>query len=94
VLALNNGVVILSGGNVAEPITNSITLSGDNKITGDNQLTMTISPAKGSMTGSFIDPSSGKRRTLKGIALPKQNQARGFFLGTDESGRVFVGEAP
>jgi uncharacterized delta-60 repeat protein len=94
VLTLANGVVILSGGNFAPPLTNSITLGGDNKIVGDNQLTLTISPVKGSVTGSFVDPAVSRKRTVKGVALPKQNQARGFFLGTDQSGRVFVGEAP
>jgi len=94
VLALVNGVVILSGGNLPEPFTNSITLGGDNRIVGDNQLALTISPVKGSVAGSFVDPGANRRRTVKGVALPKQNQARGFFLGTSESGRVFVGEAP
>jgi uncharacterized delta-60 repeat protein len=93
-ITLTNGVAILSHGNLVEPLTNSITLGGDNKIVGDNQLTIAISPAKGSVKGTFVDPSSGAKRALKGIALPKQNQLRGFFLGDDETGRLFVGEAP
>src|SRR5205823_4138256 len=59
VLTLTNGVVILTGGNLAESFTNSITLGGDNKIIGDNQLTLAISPTKGALSGSFIDPTSG-----------------------------------
>jgi uncharacterized delta-60 repeat protein len=92
VFTLVDGLAILSGGNLVAPLTSTVTLGGDNKIISDNQLTLTISPAKGTVSGSFIDPTSNKKRTVKGIALPAQNQARGFFLGTDQSGRVFVGE--
>ena len=92
VITLVNGVAILSGGNLVAPLTSSVTLGGDNKIISDNQLTLTISPAKGTVTGSFVDPTTNKKRTVKGIALPAQNQTRGFFLGTDQSGRLFVGE--
>jgi len=93
VLVLTNGVVIVSHGNLSDSFTNSIALGGDNRIFGDNQLALTISPAKGTLTGSFIDPATSRKRTVRGIALPQQNQARGFFLGTDQSGRVFIGEA-
>jgi uncharacterized delta-60 repeat protein len=94
VLTLNNGVVILTSGNLAEPLTNSITLGGDNRIVGDNQLTLTISPVKGTVSGSFVDPLLARKRIVKGIALPKQDQARGFFLGNDQGGRLLIGEAP
>jgi uncharacterized delta-60 repeat protein len=93
VLTLTNGVVIVTGGNLAESFTNSIALGGDNKIFGDNQLTLSIVPAKGTLSGSFVDPASGKKRALKGVALPNRNEAHGLFFGTDQSGRVFVGEA-
>lgn len=94
VLVLTNGVVILHGGNLLGSITDAVTLGGDNKITGDNGLSITFSRTKGSFTGSFVDPDSGKKRTLNGLVLPNQNRAGGFFLGTSESGNVFVGEQP
>jgi hypothetical protein len=94
ILSLANGVVILSGGELTEPLTNSVSLGGDNRITGENNLSIVFSVPKGSFTGSFVDPTSGRKRTLKGTALPGQQQGRGFFLGTTESGRVFIGDAP
>ena len=94
VLNLIDGVLVLSGGNLPEPITNSITLGGDNKITGDNRLTLTFSPSKGSIAGTFVDPSSGKKRKVKGVALQAEEQGRGFFLGTDASGRILVSNRP
>ena len=90
-LNLTNDVVILSGGNLADSITIPISLGGNNKITGSNSLTLTLSTAKGALTGSFIDPATAKKRTVKGVVLPNQNQARGFFLGVDEGGGVYVG---
>jgi uncharacterized delta-60 repeat protein len=94
VLNLTDDMVVVSHGNLPEPFTNSVTLGGDNKIFGDNQLALTISPSKGTVTGSFIDPLANKKRTVKGIVLPLQNQARGFFLGTTQGGRVRVSDAP
>jgi uncharacterized delta-60 repeat protein len=92
VLNLPAGVTVLSYGNLPDSITNAITLGGDNRILGSNALVLTFSTTKGTMVGSFIDPTTARKRTVKGVALPNQNQARGFFLGTDEGGAVFVGE--
>jgi len=94
VLTLSNGVVILSGGNLTNSMTNSITLGSDNKIAGDNQLTLRISPTKGSITGSFVDPSNGQIRNVKGVALPTQQQGRGFFPVSNTSGHLFIGDQP
>jgi uncharacterized delta-60 repeat protein len=92
VLNLPAGVTVLGHGNLPDPITHAITLGGDNRILGSNALVLTFSTTKGTMAGTFIDPTTARKRTVKGVALPNQNQARGFFLGTDEGGAVFVGE--
>jgi hypothetical protein len=94
VIVLTNGMVFLEGGDLAAPFTNSIAIGADNRIVGDNQLTLTISPTKGTVTGSFVDPSTNKKRAVKGVALQVQNEVRGFFLGESQSGRVFAGETP
>ncbi|HWN95465.1 MAG TPA: immunoglobulin domain-containing protein [Methylomirabilota bacterium] len=90
-ITLTNGTMFLENG---RPFMDSITLGPDNKIMGDHQLTLAISPAKGTVTGSFFDSMANKKRTIKGIALQAQNQLRGFFLGTTESGPLFVGDLP
>jgi hypothetical protein len=69
-------------------------LGSDNKIVDDNQLSIVFSVANGSFRGSFVDPADGKKRTLKGVALPNQQQGRGFFLGSDQGGRVLVTDQP
>ena len=91
VLNLPDDVLILSRGNLTNSITNLISLGGNNKITATNSLSLTFSTLKGALTGGFIDPATKKRRVVKGVALPNQNQARGFFLGVNEGGGVYVG---
>ena len=92
VLTLTNGAVLLSGDGLVDALTNSITLGGDNKIAAGNGIALTLVPAKGAVTGSFLDPVTGKKHAVQGVALPKQNEARGFFLGTGANGRMRVGE--
>jgi uncharacterized delta-60 repeat protein len=93
-LTLTNGVVILDGGNLAGPITNRFTLGADNKISGANQLAITIVPAKGTFSGSFVDPATSAKRTIKGVILRRQNFGAGMFLGSNQSGGVYIGEEP
>ncbi|HTD66651.1 MAG TPA: immunoglobulin domain-containing protein [Candidatus Limnocylindria bacterium] len=93
VLPIADVEIIVVGGNSLS-FTSSATLGSDNKLAGDNQLTLTLVPAKGTFSGSFADPLSGKKRTIKGVVLPNRNEAHGSFFGTDESGRVVVDAAP
>ncbi len=90
-LNLSNDLVIISGGDLAVPFTNFVTLGEDNKILGDNSLSLTLSLRQGSLSGSFLDPITASKRTVRGTVLQKQNQARGFFLGPVQSGRVWIG---
>ncbi len=94
VLTLTNGAVLLSGDGLVDALTNSATLGSDNKITSGNGIAFTIAPAKGAVSGSFLDPITGKKHTVKGLALPQQNEARGFFLGTGTNGLMRVEEHP
>ena len=61
---------------------------------GANEVSLAFSPATGSFTGSFVDPSTGKTVSFQGVVLQQQNVARGFFLGLHESGSVIVEPAP
>ncbi len=87
-------VVIEVEGGDSLSFMNLATLGGDNKLAGDNGLSLTLVPAKGTLSGTFLDPLSGKKRSLKGVVLPGRNEAHGLFFGTDESGRVTVHAAP
>lgn len=86
--------ILFSGGNLVAPLTNTIALSANNKITNlsSNKLSLSISLANGLFRGSVVDPSTGKPFNFAGALLQKQNAACGFLLGTNHSSRVLLGD--
>jgi len=104
VLSFTNGEVWLAGGNLAGPFTNSILLrtnrvmnlgllSGTNGTPYfiSNQLNLNIIGPTGVFAGNVIDPLTGKTNAINGVVLQNQNLGTGFFLGTNQSGRVYFG---
>ena len=85
-----NGMIILIGGDLANGITNSVTVNGTS-ITGANKLSVKLS-AKGTFKGSVPNPP-GKPIPVNGVFLQNQGFGSGYFLGTDQSSRVFLGPA-
>ena len=89
VLNLTNAFVELRDGNLSRCLTNRITLSTNNIVTvssNTNGLALTVTTSTGALAGSFVNPQTKARYSIKGIALQKQNAAYGFFLGTNQSG--------
>ncbi len=91
VLNLSTGQVWLANGNLTQSFTNQIVLGANNKVTGTNKLSLAITSASGLFKGTVPNPVSGKSVSFQGIILEKQNFGGGFFLGTNQSGRVFIG---
>jgi hypothetical protein len=93
-LSLTNPTITLSGGNLAQPLTNNVILSGKvtYQTTNKPQTTLTIAPATGLFTGQYQYLSAGKTQKvpLAGVVLQNQNTAQGFFLGTNQSGAVLL----
>lgn len=94
-LTLSNAVVIVTGGNLAASYTNDVQVGASGKITnsGPDRVVMTFSPGTGHFSGSFTPQGQSKAVAIRGAALQKANYAGGFFLGTNQSGRVSL-EAP
>jgi hypothetical protein len=93
VLAISSGLVLLDGGNLAPPITNSITLDSRNKFDippSAASLNLNLSPSAGTFRGSFLHPQTGKRVQVQGVVLEKQDLGAGFFLGPTQSGKVYL----
>jgi hypothetical protein len=90
-LLLTNPVILLSGGNLATPLTNAVSLSSKTiyKNAAGN-LTLTITSATGLFTGSYTATGSKVKVPLAGAVLQDQNVAEGFFLGTNQSGAVLL----
>jgi len=94
-LDLSTAVVRLEGGNLSSPLTNDVTLSRLNRVTvtptNVHRLSLTPKASAGTFSGTFRNPDTGKTSSIKGALMQKRNAAGGFFLGTNQSGRVYFG---
>ncbi len=95
-LAFTNAVALLENGNLTESVPNSIALDSNNKVfvnsTNPMQFKLTINPSAGQFKGTFLNTGTGKVSPMSGVLLQKQNIGAGFFLGTNQSGSVYLGE--
>ena len=91
-IEIENGLVTLTGGGLADALTNAISIAPNNKVTnlGTNKLSLTFTAATGLFSGKVLNPETGRTLTLQGAVLQKQNYGAGFFLGTEGGGRVVL----
>jgi hypothetical protein len=83
---------VLRGGNLDELVINSLAAIGKTKASDEeSQFKLTLAPATGFLSGSFLHPATQKVTPFKGAVLQKQNWRSGYFLGTNQSGFVFIG---
>jgi hypothetical protein len=90
-LALNNPSITLSGGNLPASVTDYAPASGleTYQAAGKNP-TLTINAATGLFTGQYVEPVTGRKVSLAGAVLQSNRVAGGFFLGTNQSGAVWL----
>ena len=93
---LTNAVVMLVGGDLPVPTTNTYALSVDDDIidhapdVDSNQLTLVTSKPSGTISGAFADPAHpGRKISIHGVVLQNQTNAAGYFLGTNSSGLFY-----
>jgi hypothetical protein len=93
-LSLSTATIALSGGNLGAETNGVLTVSTNNTVKSlaplTNQLSLTLSTANGTVTGSYTDPLTRRKNTLKGVILQNQTNATGYFLGTNQSGRFVI----
>jgi hypothetical protein len=96
VLAMTDGVLTLSGGNLSQVWANEFVLEENNCVsnTSTNRMTVTISLASGLFQGTFLDPGLNRTVSFSGALLQKSTRGAGFFLGTDQAGRVQIESKP
>jgi hypothetical protein len=98
VLDITNGIVTFTGGNLAADLANSITLGLGSKVTNNpsntNKLILNFTLPTGLFTGSVTPANTTRIIPFKGAVLQKANNASGYFLGTNSSGRVLLEPAP
>jgi hypothetical protein len=93
--AYGGGLVDFSGGNVTTAFTNVVRVDPGNKVVGlgtihqgTNRLTLAYSLASGAFGGSVTVPGTTRPVPFKGSLYG------GFFLGSNECGRVLLRAAP
>ena len=90
VTGFTNANVLLTGGNLAGPIANTVTVTTKNKVinVSGSKLTLTLTPSQGLFKGSVLNANTGKSVSFTGALLQKQLTGSGYFLGTNQSGHV------
>lgn len=91
VLNFTEGTIAFNGANLAQGFTNNVVLNSNNTtvVTGAVPTTLVLDKTRGLLTGShFTAPVTSKFTTFNGVILQTQNEARGYFLGTNQSGSV------
>lgn len=90
VIPITEGAFSFQGGNLAEPFTNAFVLTSANRIvnTSSNKLVATVVRTNGLFSGSVTVPGTTRSLQFKGILLQRLAAGYGYFLGTNQSGRV------
>jgi hypothetical protein len=96
VLNFSDGVVVMSGGDLTQSWTNSVTLGADNKLvnTSGNTLALKLATKTGLFKGRFVEPGTGRKVSFSGALQQKQDAGFGYILGTSQSGEVRFEAAP
>jgi hypothetical protein len=83
-----DGQIRLENGNLTDSITNGLSISPNNTVSGTNNLSLSFTTSSGLFHGSVMDPATGKPVLVNGALLQKQNVGYGYFFGTNQTGRV------
>jgi hypothetical protein len=91
-LNLTSGTVVLTGGGLSQPVTNSVTVTGSKGTgTSGGKLSLTFNQGVGTFSGHETVEALAKPIVFNGVVLQVSNTAAGFFLQGEGSGRVRVG---
>jgi hypothetical protein len=96
VLDLTNALVSFTGGNL-QAFTNEVALGLGSKVTNNtpaNRLVLTFTLPTGLFKGSVTAPGTTRAIPFAGAVLQRGTNASGYFLGTNQSGRVLFEAAP
>jgi hypothetical protein len=95
-LAFANGQIVLTGGNLPESLTHQIEMEAKGQITDltKGKVAFSLTTSSGVLRGSVLDGQTGKAVSVNMIVLQNQQIAAGFFLGSSQSGRAVVTQAP
>ena len=94
VLNFTNGVVALNGPSLPAASTNRVFFATNNTVRNldTNKLAFIVVKPSGLFSGKLTPVGETRSISLKGTLLPKQNLGTGYYLSTNQSGRVYFGE--
>ncbi len=84
----------LEGGNLSRTVTSQFTLDANNqaKDASGKKVNVTFTPATGLFSGTVPNPDVPRKTvSFNGVVLQGQTNGWGYFLGTNQSGQVFLG---
>ncbi|MEI7728705.1 MAG: Ig-like domain-containing protein [Verrucomicrobiota bacterium] len=91
-----NGVLVVGQGNLAAPLTNTLTVVNNQLRAGNgalSNLVLTVSARDGQVTGNFKLPGAKVVTQFKSVLIQGANTTgAGFFLGTNQSGFVWISQ--
>lgn len=92
VLSFSAATILVDGGNLTAQISKAADVSTQNKVTiidaaADN-LKMTIKPATGQFSGSFVHPVTRAVRKFEGVCVQKFDRGGGLFIDADKTGQI------
>ena len=92
VLNLTDATLVLTGGNLDQPISDPISFGPNSRVTnlGSDKLSLSFSLSSGLFSGHVVNPNTSKSISFHGVVLQKQNIASGYFAGIDQSGQVVL----
>lgn len=89
VLAATNYHLAFTGGNLAAPFTNNVTLTSANRLSNSQTLMIfSFTLPTGLFRGKILYPGTAVRISFQGAVRQSQGAASGYFLGASQSGRV------
>jgi hypothetical protein len=94
VLGFASADLVLSGGNLAQDLTNCVTIEPNSQVISTANASLTFSLSTGAFRGSAPGGPNPKAKlvSFNGVVLQKQNCGCGWFPGTNECGGVYLGQ--
>lgn len=85
--------LILAGGDLGGSVTNEFILNANNQVQNSSlpyRLGLNFMAASGLFAGWQSIPAAARPVAFQGVVVQGQTNGAGYFLGTDQSGRVWL----
>ena len=94
IINATGGSIVAQDGGLTEAFRNAFTLTTTNTVLMvapvTNSMTLTVQTNVGTFTGAFRHPVSGVTKTYKGVFLQNARVGGGYFLGSTNSGSIYI----